>query len=76
MERLSLQQLRMLIAMDDGDPPDESVGVIMQSLNGHEIRSCDSLVDRGLARFWMGRFEHCYYTLTHTGRAVLRDLCR
>jgi hypothetical protein len=76
MKRLSLQQLRMLIAMDDGEPPEDSVGITLQSLSGHEFRSCDNLVDRGRAKFWFGHFEHCYYTLTDAGRAVLRGLDR
>jgi hypothetical protein len=48
MKRVSVQQLRILIAMDD--PAEDSVGLALQSLSGHELRTYDSLVDRGLAR--------------------------
>lgn len=72
MRVLSTMQRRLLNAMDDG-PEIDSIGLSDEALSARELRTADSLVNRGLATFHVGRFLTCYYRLTPQGRARLKQ---
>lgn len=66
--RLSTQQRRMLARLDDGFPHEDSVGREMYHFIGHEQRTVDSLVDRGLVELVPGRGLEFWFRLTEAGR--------
>ena len=73
--RLTPYRLELLYRMYDG-PEFDSVGLRADTLNGHELRACDALVDLGLATFSIGhlRFSASYYRLTPEGRRTLGEM--
>jgi hypothetical protein len=63
-------QMKMLARLNDG-PAIDSVGLAVESLNGHETGVCDRLVDHGFATFSVGWRLSRYYRLTEDGRMHL-----
>lgn len=71
--RLTPNQRTLLRLMDDG-PEEDSVGLPLQSLTPRQLHTADSLVDRGFAKLWIGRFDTDYYRLTEAGREAMAEL--
>jgi hypothetical protein len=70
---LSTAQIRMLIRLDDGFPHEDSVGRELHHFIGHEQRTVDSLVDKGLVELVPGRGLEFWFRLTKDGRRVREE---
>ncbi len=51
---------------------DNEIGVVFGDLTGHEVRSADYLVDRGLAQMDIGWQLSLWYRLTERGWELLK----
>ncbi|WP_024586047.1 hypothetical protein [Aliihoeflea sp. 2WW] len=70
---LSTAQIRMMIKLDDGFAHEDSVGLELEQIKGHEHTTVHVLVNLGLVEMVPGRGMQFWFRLTEKGRKVREE---